>query len=222
MQPDSKPDYFKEAMTGPAESFGLNLPEANPDQVSHLEWLNGLGEEWLRQADNESARQVFHLVLKIEPGNERATFGFINTAKNWNVIRNMLQILLRVHPENIQAKAWLEEAQNRLQNVGDLDDIVNSSSFIKNWTDREKEYNDRIRFNYVNTEVISKMGQLLLHNGYLSLEQLENGLALQTMFERFGTKEKLGKVLVDNGYIKQEQLDHVVSLQEEEYNKNMW
>ncbi len=220
MQTDRSNDFFKDASPLPEGNQASGKPDMLSNTPSPVDWLTGVGEDWLRQGDTESARQAFHLALKIEPGNENATFNFIKTAHNWNVIRNLLQFMLMIHPENEQGKAWLAEAQKRLSNVSTVDEIVHTSNFLKSWAEKEQKYKENISFQ--NTPTITKIGQLMLDQGYLTQEQLENALNLQTMFERFGSKEPLGKVLVDNGYISQAQLDHISELQEQEYQENMW
>ncbi|MEI6042822.1 MAG: hypothetical protein WCS37_00400 [Chloroflexota bacterium] len=185
--------------------------------------LDTLGEEKLREGDIETARLALQLVLRIDPGNERATLSLCGLNEDCYETRNLLMVMLQYHPNNAMGIQLLREAETRYIALEELEEMVKSSSYLRSWEEREKQHDDRIRFSQDRrTTPITKIGLLMLQAGFVTEEQLSTAVSLQEMLARFENKQPLGKILLDYGYITQSQLDETLRSQEIEFRSQMY
>lgn len=185
--------------------------------------LATLGEEMIKEGDAETACQAFQLVLRVDPGNERATLSLCSLIEDCYEARTLLKTMLEFHPNNSLGQRMLQEAEARYSALEELEAMVQNSDYLKSWQDREQQHEERLRYAKDRRDApITKIGTLLLRVGYISEEQLETAVSLQTMLARFEEKQPLGKILLDYGYISQTQLDDVLRMQEVEYQSQMY
>lgn len=193
-------------------------PQNSPE--TKLEYLIGMGEEQLRKGDRETARQVFQLALKLDPGNERATLSLFSLTEDTYEARELLKTMLIFHPQNSMGLVLLGQTEAK---ITELEFMVTGSAYLKLWQDKEKLHNDRVRLNRDSrAEPITKMGKLLLQAGYVNEEQLDSAVSLQRMLSQLDNHQPLGQVLKDYGYITQEQLEEVLHTQEDEFRSQLY
>jgi tetratricopeptide (TPR) repeat protein len=215
-------DLSIQVKTNPSSGSSLNQNKAGvlADNDSKIEQLVILGEELSGTGDTETARQAFQLALKLAPGNPRATFALYNLTDDCYEARNLVKMLLLRHPGNTTGKRLLEEAEKRCH---ELEAMIKGSAYLQFWEERERLEQERLRFSRDRrTAPISKLGKLLLEARYITEEQLDTAVNLQTMLARFEDHQPLGKILLDYNYITQSQLDEILKLQETEYLSQMY
>lgn len=188
-----------------------------------VEALIALGEERFRQGDLEKARKLFELVLEMEDGNERATLDLCELNEDYFQIQHLLKSMLAVHPENERGKHLLKEVEAKCAQLEELEEMVKTSDYLNGWQERERMHQDRLRYNVDRRAApITMLGQLLLQSEFITPEQLETALNLQTLLARLGTKQRLGQILVDYGYVSREQIEEVLRMQELEFRCQMY
>jgi tetratricopeptide (TPR) repeat protein len=185
--------------------------------------LANLGDEKLKEGDLETARLTFQLALRIDPGNERATLSLCALCEDCYEACDLLNEMLRYHPNNSVGIRLLREAEARYMALEELEEMVKGSNYLKSWEEREKKHTDLVRFSQDRRVApITKIGKLLLSVGYVTEEQLDTAVSLQEMLSRFENKQPLGKILLDYGYITQTQLDEILRIQEVEFRSQMY
>ncbi len=187
----------------------MNLP---------LEVFLETAKERVAQGDEGSARGIYLLVLKMDPANEAAITGLSNLTEDWVEKKELLETFLKKNPYSIAIAQLLRYVNSRLEQSSDLDDLVKSSTYLKEWESRENESWARLRsYNSPKPMPISKVGLILLQAGVITQEQLDNAVNLQSMLGKLGDHQLLGKILIDYGYVSAKQLEAAIRSQEQEY-----
>ncbi len=185
-----------------------------------IEQLIVLGEDRRKHGDVETARQAFELILKLDPGNVKATLALCKLTEDPYTARDLLKTMLIFYPGQPEGVEWFNKAEARCKA---LEEMVTGSAYLHSWEEREKMHQERLRFNRDQRAApVTKIGKLLLNAKYITEEQLETAVSLQTMLTRFEQHQPLGKVLLDYGYINEVQLEEILKLQENEFLSQMY
>jgi tetratricopeptide (TPR) repeat protein len=211
--------------------YNPNTPniQAVPSSAAFLrrriDCMLAFAEQQFKQGNRDIARRSFRLLLKIDPGNEQALLSLCKLTEDLNEQEQLLELLLQFHPENEVALTLLQEmeALRNRSNKAEVEEMIQSSAYLKLWDERIKRHEDRLRYNIDRrTAPISKIGELLLKAGYITQEQLTTALSIQAMLERLNQGQKLGQILLSFGYITSQQLEEVLQIQELEFRSQMY
>ncbi|NWJ96731.1 MAG: hypothetical protein HXX20_13180 [Chloroflexi bacterium] len=195
----------------------------NDTMKSEADCFLSAGEKHFREGEMEIARKIFEVVLLVDPGNERATFNLCEMTQDYSQMRNLLEIMLQVHPESKRGLKLLEDVDSRCIQLEELEELVKTSSYLKNWSERENIHQERLKYSQDRRpSAISKLGYMLIELGYVNQEQIETAINLQTMLNRLGQHQLFGQILLDYNYITSTQLDEALKLQEIEFRTQMY
>jgi len=176
---------------------------------NELTVLLSRGVEEATNGNKGRARIYFQQALNLEQNNETALLWLAWLTEDAYEAVQILEQVVRRNPRNEVARAYLEQAMTKRE---ELEQLVSSSNSFGVWS----------RFNVVQTQrreaVVPYLGEFLLRQGYISRQQLESALRRHNELAQRGNPKQMGQILVELGFISQNQLEAGLQLQRGEYN----
>lgn len=189
-------------------------------KVERINKLLTEAETALLDGDEVGAAQSYRRVLVVDPDNEKALVWLSWHTTDAYEARDMLRQIAKRYPKDTRLQYFLEQAEKR---CAELDQLVSSSDYLQHWQNTEDMMRERLRRNRdLRPAGVSRIGEMLLRHGYITKEQLENAIGLQTMFKGLGEERKLGELLVDCGYVDQERLQTILREQDIDFQSQFY
>jgi tetratricopeptide (TPR) repeat protein len=173
---------------------------ANNNASSDLLALLNKGVEEATHGSKSRARIYFRQALSLDRDNENALLWLAwLTDDAYEAVEILEQVTVR-NPKNEIAKAYLEQARAKRD---ELDQLVSSSNSLNIWNKpgAKKEIPSK------QESVVPYIGEFLLRQGYITRQQLEAALKRHHDLAKRGHHKMVGQVLVELGYLTQTQLE---------------
>lgn len=166
---------------------------------SDLLALLNKGVEEATHGSKSRARIYFRQALSLDRDNENALLWLAwLTDDAYEAVEILEQVLAR-SPKNEIAKAYLEQARAKRD---ELDQLVSSSNSMNLWK-RPSQKSDLKQ----QDSVVPYIGEFLLRQGFITRQQLEAALKRHHDLAQRGHPKMVGQVLVELGYLTQNQLE---------------
>lgn len=119
-------------------------------------------------------------------------------------------------PYNISSQVAAKNARAEFE---DFMEVIRSSLYLKLWNGFKENRFPAPAKEFLDTSnaPIKQIGRIMLDLGYLTQEQLDKVLDLQSMLIKLGSFQQLGQLIVSSGYVSQKQLDEILKNQERTY-----
>ncbi len=193
----------------PGKGF-LGVSAMNNDLVVLL----SKGVEEATNGSKSRARTYFRQALTIDATNETALLWLAWLTDDAYEAVDILEKVVRRNPRNEVAKAYLEQAVARRN---ELDSLVSSSTSFGVWS----RFNTAQAYPANNTQreaVVPYLGEFLLRQGYITRQQLDAALRRHSELAQRGSPKLVGQILVELGFLTQTQLEAGLQQQRGEYN----
>jgi hypothetical protein len=177
---------------------------------SDLLALLNRGVEEATNGSKSRARNYFRQALAYDSGNETALLWLAWLTDDAYEAVSLLEQVVSRNPRNDVARAYLEQARNRRD---ELDQLIASSNTYNIWNSMKPEHKARMK-----EAVVPYLGEFLLRQGFITRQQLEAALKRHHELKQRGSPKLVGQVLVELGYITQAQLEAGLQQHRGEYN----
>jgi hypothetical protein len=170
------------------------------------------GVEEATNGSKSRARTYFRQALQLDGGNETALLWLAWLTDDAYEAVDILEQVVRRNPRNEVARAYLEQAVARRN---ELDQLVSSSTSFGVWSRFNTPQNYKPNRKDV---VVPYLGEFLLRQGYITRQQLDAALRRHSELAQRGSPKLVGQILVELGFITQTQLEAGLQQQRGEYN----
>ncbi len=171
------------------------------------------GVEEATNGSKSRARTLFRQALDIEPYNESAHLWLAWLTDDPYEAVDILEKVVRRNPRNEVARAYLDQAVARRD---ELDKLVSAATSFGVWS----RFNTPQTYRSANQRevIVPYLGEFLLRQGYITRQQLEASLRRHSDLAQRGMPKPIGQVMVELGFITQPQLEAGLQQQRSEYN----
>jgi len=157
------------------------------------------GVDEATNGNKSRARSFFQQALNLDPDSETAFLWLAwLTDDAYEAVELLEQVLTR-NPKNDVARAYLEQARARRE---ELNSLVSNSNTFNIWNKMTPEHRAQMK-----DSVIPYFGEFLLQQGIITRQQLESALKKHQELAQKGKPKLVGQVLVELGYLTQTQLE---------------
>ncbi|MEI6046002.1 MAG: hypothetical protein WCS37_16755 [Chloroflexota bacterium] len=170
------------------------------------------GVEEATNGSKSRARTYFRQALTIDRTNETALLWLAWLTDDPYEAAEILEQVVKRNPHNEVARAYLEQA---LARRNELDQLISNSTSFGVWS--RFNTHQGYQANQHQT-VVPYLGEFLLRQGYITRQQLESALRRHSELAQLGSPKLVGQVLVELGFITQTQLEIGLQQQRGEYN----
>jgi len=160
--------------------------------TNEVEELFRRGVEATQSGDNHLARQCFQRVLDLDPTHERAWLWLADVVDTLDEVVACYRACLEVNPANEAAQWGLKDALERQAQIAQ--ELTRELGTTPGGA-------------------VTRLGQYLVAQGWISPKQLQQALAEQRRLSVFGKKKRLGQLLVEMRFITQDQLNQALEAQ---------
>jgi tetratricopeptide (TPR) repeat protein len=180
---------------------------------SDLVVLLSKGVEEATNGSKSRARTYFRQALTLDRNNETAMLWLAWLTDDPYEAVDILQQVVQRNPRNEVARAYLEQA---IAKRNELDQLVSSSTSFGVWS----RFNtpQTYQSNQKRDAVVPYLGEFLLRQGYITRQQLDAALRRHSELAQRGSPKLVGQILVELGFITQTQLEAGLQQQRGEYN----